>query len=230
MLSVNSFQSLGAVDGPGVRFVVFVQGCNFKCKYCHNPETLSFKTDNMVSKDELVSRIERYKSFIYDKGGVTFSGGEPLCQAEKLVGIFRTLKEKGYHIALDTNGSIMNDSVKELLEYTDLVLLDLKMPTNDLYNEYIGFSLDTVMGFFKYLNETDKKVWIRQVIIKGVNDTMCNIEFLKGIKEYKNVEKIELLPFRKLCETKYQQLGIEFTMKDFDETDRETIQKLYNLL
>ena len=124
----------------------------------------------------------------------------------------------------------MNDSVKELLEYTDLVLLDLKMPTNDLYNEYIGFSLDTVMGFFEYLNETDKKVWIRQVIIKGVNDTMCNIEFLKGIKEYKNVEKIELLPFRKLCETKYQQLGIEFTMKDFDETDRETIQKLYNLL
>ncbi len=230
MLSINSYQSLGAVDGPGVRFVVFMQGCNFKCKYCHNPETLSFKTENMISKDALVSKIERYKSFIFDKGGVTFSGGEPLCQAEKLIDVFKTLKEKGYHIALDTNGSILNDSVKKLLDFTDLVLLDLKMPDNDLYNEYTGFKLDHVMFFFRYLNEINKKTWIRQVIIKGVNDTLLNINFLKEIKKYKNVEKIELLPFRKLCETKYQQMNIGFPMKKFDETDGDTIQKLYNLL
>ncbi len=230
MLSINSYQSLGAVDGPGVRFVVFMQGCNFKCKYCHNPETLSFEKGKMVSKDELVSKIERYKSFIFEKGGVTFSGGEPLCQAEELIEVFKALKEKGYHIALDTNGSILNDSVKKLLEFTDLVLLDLKMPDNFLYNEYTGFSLDKVMEFFKYLNVINKRVWIRQVIIKGVNDTSLNLSFLKDIKNYKNVEKLELLPFRKLCETKYQQMGKEFPMKNFEETDLDTIQKLYDLL
>lgn len=230
MISVNSYQSLGAVDGPGVRFVVFLQGCNLKCKYCHNPETMPFKKENMVSCDELTSRIERYKSFIFEKGGVTFSGGEPLCQARELIEAFKALKEKGYHLALDTNGSILNEDVKKLLEFTDLVLLDLKMPDNYLYNDYTGVSLDTVMTFFEYLSKINKKVWIRQVIVEGVNDTNENIAFLTKIKAYENVEKIELLPFRKLCETKYDELGIKFPMADFCETKKETIQKLYNLL
>lgn len=230
MISINSYQSLGAVDGPGVRFVVFLQGCNFRCKYCHNPETLEFKEDNTVSPRELVSKIERYKSFIFEKGGVTFSGGEPLCQADKLIEVFEMLKEKGYHIALDTNGSILNDSVKKLLELTDLVLLDLKMPDNHLYREYTGCELDMPFEFFKYLSSVNKRVWIRQVIIEGVNDTDVNIAFLRSLKRYDNVEKIELLPFKKLCETKYSQMGIEFPMKAFKETGYKTIERLYSLL
>ena len=120
--------------------------------------------------------------------------------------------------------------MKKLLEFTDLVLLDLKMPDNTLYQEYTGVNLDTVFIFFEYLNMINKKVWVRQVIVEGVNDTKENIDFLRKIKAYENVEKIELLPFRKLCETKYTELGIEFPMSAFCETKKETIQNLYNLL
>ena len=136
MISVNSFQSMGAVDGPGVRFVVFLQGCNLRCKYCHNPETLDVKEENLYSAKDILSKVNRVKNYIFDKGGVTFSGGEPLLQAGKLIDVFRTLKDEGYHIALDTNGSILNDDVKTLMEYTDLVLLDMKMPTDKKYMEF----------------------------------------------------------------------------------------------
>ena len=230
MLNVNSFQSLGAVDGPGVRFVVFMQGCNFKCKYCHNPETIPLKEENLISCDDLISKIERCKNYIYDKGGVTFSGGEPLLQAKELVEVFKKLKEKGYHIALDTNGSILSEDVKTLLKYTDLVLLDMKMPDNELYKEYMGVDNKKTLEFFDYLKEQNIKVWIRQVIIKGINTTKNNIEFLKKLKENKNVEKIELLPFRKLCETKYNDMGIPFLMKDYEETDIKVIENLYKAL
>ena len=230
MLNVNSFQSLGAVDGPGVRFVVFMQGCNFKCKYCHNPETIPVKEENLINCDDLISKIERYKNYIYDKGGVTFSGGEPLLQAKELVEVFKKLKEKGYHIALDTNGSILSEDVKTLLKYTDLVLLDMKMPDNELYKEYMGVDNKKTLDFFDYLKEQNIKVWIRQVIIKGINTTKNNIEFLKKLKENKNVEKIELLPFRKLCETKYNDMGIPFLMKDYEETDIKVIENLYKAL
>ena len=230
MLNVNSFQSLGAVDGPGVRFVVFMQGCNFKCKYCHNPETIPLKEENLISCDDLISKIERYKNYIFDKGGVTFSGGEPLLQAKELVEVFKKLKEKGYHIALDTNGSILSEDVKTLLKYTDLVLLDMKMPDNELYKEYIGADNKKTLEFFDYLKEQNMKVWIRQVIIKGINTTKNNIEFLRKLKESKNVEKIELLPFKKLCETKYNDMGIPFLMKDYEETDIKVIENLYKAL
>lgn len=230
MISVNSFQSMGAVDGPGVRFVVFLQGCNLRCKYCHNPETLDVKEENLYSAKDILSKVNRVKNYIFDKGGVTFSGGEPLLQAGKLIDVFRTLKDEGYHIALDTNGSILNDDVKTLMEYTDLVLLDMKMPTDKKYMEFTGQGINKPYDFFNYLVKINKDVWIRQVIIKGVNDNNENISFLKELKKNKNVKKIELLPFRKLCVSKYEQLKIPFLMKDFEETDNETIKKLYNQL
>jgi pyruvate formate lyase activating enzyme len=191
MLNINSFQSLGAVDGPGVRFVVFMQGCNFKCRYCHNPETIKIKENNLMSVNELINKIDRFKSYIFDKGGVTFSGGEPLLQAKELILAFKLLKEKGYHIALDTNGSILNDDVKKLLEFTDLVLLDLKMPNEEKYFEFIGASNKKVLEFLDYLKEISKDVWVRQVVIKGVNNTKENIVFLRKIKELSIVKKIE---------------------------------------
>lgn len=230
MLKVNSYQSLGAVDGPGIRFVVFMQGCNFRCKYCHNPETIPIDCDNLISSSELVSKIDRFKSYIFEKGGVTFSGGEPLLQARELKECFKLLKEKGYHIALDTNGSVLNEDVKELLSYTDLVLLDLKMPNERLYVEYMNASNKSTLDFLNYLVKINKDVWIRQVIIKGVNNTKENIEFLREVKKLDIVKKIELLPFKKLCVTKYVNMNIPFPMADFEETDIKTIENLYKAI
>ncbi len=226
MLNVNSFQSFGAVDGPGVRFVIFLQGCNFKCSYCHNPETLSNNENMLLTPEELICKIKRYESYIKEKGGVTFSGGEPLLQAKELIPLAKLLKEEGYHIALDTNGSVLNEWVKELLLYVDLVLLDMKMPSEELYCKYIGCELSKVQTFFNYLCDINKKVWIRQVIVEGINDTKENIEFLKDIKKHKNVEKIEILPFKKLCVEKYKKLGIPFPMEEYKETDMSVINKL----
>ena len=230
MLNVNSFQSFGAVDGPGVRFVVFLQGCNLKCSYCHNPETIENKENTLLTPDELLSKIKRYESYIKEKGGVTFSGGEPLLQAKELIPLVKLLKEEGYHIALDTNGSVLNEWVKELLTYIDLVLLDMKMPSEELYHKYIGCELSKVNSFFNYLCDIEKKVWIRQVIVEGINDTKENTDFLKNIKKHKNVEKIELLPFKKLCIEKYKKLGIPFPMEGHNETDIFVINKLNNVL
>ena len=230
MISVNSFQSMGAVDGPGVRFVVFMQGCNFKCKYCHNPETIEIKKENLFSGEDILKKVERYKSFIFEKGGVTFSGGEPLLQAKELIEVFKLLKSNGYHIALDTNGSILNDDVKELLNYTDLVLLDIKMPNDEKYREFIGAPIGNTLSFFEYLKEINKDVWIRQVVIKGVNTNKENIEFLKEMIKSPNVKKTELLPFKKICITKYEEMGIPFLMADYEETDINTINNLYKAL
>lgn len=230
MINVSSFQSLGAVDGPGVRFVVFLQGCNLRCKYCHNPETLSIKENDLYTAEELFDRIERYKSYIKNSGGVTFSGGEPLLQAEQLIPLFKLLKKNGYHIALDTNGSILNNSVKELLTYVDLVLLDVKMPCESLYYEYTGLKIKKVIEFLDYLENQKIKTWIRQVVIEGVNDTDENIEFLNGILKKECIEKIELLPFKKICIEKYKSMNLKFPMEDFKETDIKVINRMKNEL
>lgn len=225
-MKINSFQSLGAVDGPGVRVVVFMQGCNIRCKYCHNPETWATDDGKDYSYNEVYNNIIKYKNYIYDRGGVTFSGGEPLLQAKELLPLFIKLKEDGYHIALDTNGSIINDSVIELLEYTDLVLLDIKMTDGNLYSEFTGLDIGKVYDFFDLLIKMNKKIWIRQVVIEGVNDNEENIERLRELYKYKNVEKIELLPFKKICIEKYNGMNMEFPMADYKETDMNIIKKL----
>lgn len=230
MINVNSFQSLGAVDGPGVRFVVFLQGCNFRCKYCHNPETLEIKENQLYSATELFNKVKRYESYIKENGGVTVSGGEPLLQANELVGFFRLLKENGYHTAIDTNGSVYNDDVNKLFDYTDLILLDLKMPDNELYREYIKADIFPVIDFLNTANEKNKKVWIRQVVVEGVNDTNKNINFLRQFLDYENVEKIQLLPFKKICIEKYRRMNMKFEMEDFNETSEDTIKRMYELI
>lgn len=230
MINVSSFQSLGAVDGPGVRFVVFLQGCNLKCQYCHNPETLSIGDNQLYTPEALYEKIIRYENYIKADGGVTFSGGEPLLQAKELIPLVKLLKENGYHIALDTNGSVLNEHVKELIKYVDLILLDIKMPEDKLYFDYTGCHISQVMTFFEYAVSINKKLWIRQVVIEGVNDTKENIAFLKKIIENPCVEKIELLPFKKICIEKYKNLNIKFEMENFRETDIAVIDKMKNEL
>ena len=208
---IHSFQSLGTVDGPGIRFVVFFQGCHLRCKCCHNPDTWAFSEGTEYSAEEIVKRVLRFREYFGEKGGITLSGGEPLLQAEFAHEIFTLCHQNGINTCLDTSGSILNDSVKALLKETDRVLLDIKYVSEEQYRENVGCTLQSALDFLAYLNQKNIPVTVRQVIIPTVNDTEENIlELKKIIAKYPNIDKTELLPFRKICQTKYDTMKIDF--------------------
>ena len=228
---INSIQSLGTLDGPGIRYVVFLQGCNLRCGCCHNPETWNLKEGKKISSKEIVNNAKRYKEYFSNKGGITLSGGEPLLQADFSKDIFELAHKEGINTCLDTSGSILNESVKGLLNVTDYVLLDLKYTSNDLYQKYVGCKLDNVLEFLSYLNEINKPTIIRQVIIPSLNNSKEDILKLKEItSNYPCIKKIELLPFKKICQSKYDNLNIEFKFKDLDTPSKELMDKLNNLI
>ncbi len=228
---VHSYQSMGTLDGPGVRFVVFMQGCNLKCGYCHNPDTQNAQGGMEVTAQEIVDKALRYKNYFGDEGGITVSGGEPLLQAEFLYELFSLCKEKGIHTAIDTSGSILNEDVKKLLTVTDCVLLDIKMTNEDDYQKYIGTSLQKVLMFLDELETRNIDTWIRQVIVPSVNDTEENISKLSDfIKDKTCVKKVELLPFRKLCKEKYEKLGIAFPFDIYPQADVKKVKELEKLI
>ncbi len=228
---VHSFQSMGTVDGPGVRFVVFFQGCNLRCKCCHNPDTWSFSGGSEYSPLEIVKKAARYREYFGDKGGITLSGGEPICQAEFAYEIFKLSHEAGMNTCLDTSGSIMNESVKKLLSETDRVLLDIKYTNETDYKENVGCGYAPVLGFLEYLNEKNIPTTLRQVIIPSLNDSDENILELKNIKnKYRCVDKVELLPFRKICTVKYENMGKEFPLSHIPEPTNESIAHLRELI
>ena len=225
---VHSFQSLGTVDGPGVRSVIFMQGCPLRCACCHNPDTWDFKGGEEFSAEELVEKVLRYKTYYGTNGGVTVSGGEPLIQTEFLIKLFQKLKANGINTALDTIGVMYNDKVKELLEYCDLVLLDFKYTNAENYLDYTKMEMSKARKFLDYLEEIKKPTWIRHVVIPTLNDSKESIKKVFDLKkEYTCIEKIELLPFRKLCLEKYESMGIEFPLKDTPEAKQEFIDELY---
>ena len=228
---VNSFQSLGAVDGPGVRFVVFFQGCNLRCACCHNPDTHKIACGTEYSAEEIVNKAKRYKEYFGAEGGITLSGGEPLLQAEFAREIFKLSHEEGINTCLDTSGSVFSDSVRVLLAVTDRVLLDIKYTNNIDYLKYAGCSLDSPLTFLSYLNENRIKTTLRQVIIPTLNDTHENVIALKKIAEsHKCVDSVELLPFRKVCEVKYKNMNILFPLAHIPEPTEEKIKELNALL
>lgn len=225
---VHSFQSLGTVDGPSVRSVIFMQGCPLRCVCCHNPDTWDYAGGEEVTADELVSKVLRYKSYYGSEGGVTVSGGEPLMQAEFLVELFQKLKKYDIHTALDTSGCILNENVKELLEYTDIVLLDFKYTNSEDYLKYTKMEMEKAQEFLDYLQEENKRTWLRYVVIPNLNDGKEDIAKLFDLKnKYPCVEKIELLPFRKLCLEKYDEMGIDFPLKDTPEAKQSFIDEIY---
>lgn len=227
---INSIQSLGAVDGPGVRFVVFLQGCPLRCIYCHNPETWDIsKAAQSFTPEQLLEKVLRYKSYFGSKGGITLSGGEVLLQIEFATEMFRLCKEHGIHTALDTSGIGCEDKAKLnlLLQYTDLVICDVKFTTEEAYKNYTGGSLQKVLNFLDLVEEKTIPVWIRQVIVPNLNDDEKSMEELNSlIAKYSNIEKVELLPFKKLCLSKYENMGLEFRLKDTDEADPEKVKLL----
>lgn len=231
MARVHSFQSLGTVDGPGVRFVVFLQGCNLRCKCCHNPDTWDLSKGTEYSPEQIVARAEKYKEYFGEEGGITLSGGEPLIQTNIAIEIFELCHQKGINTCLDTSGSIINEDTKKLLEFTDRVLLDIKYTNDDEYKENVGCSLSTVLEFLGILNEMQIPTTLRQVIIPTINDTKENILALKKIADtHPCVDKIELLPFRKLCQTKYDNMGIDFPFGDLPTPTSSQMAELNELL
>ena len=228
---INSIQSLGALDGPGIRFAVFLQGCNLRCGCCHNPDTWDIKGGTEYTPLEIVQKAERFREYFGKEGGITFSGGEPLLQADFVREVFSLCKEKGINTCLDTSGSILNDKVKKLLSVTDRVLLDIKYTDEQSYKDYVGCSLEGVLEFLNYLDQNKIPVTLRQVIIPTLNDNEDNILRLKDIAEsHKCVDKIELLPFKKMCQVKYDKMGIPFPFAHLPEPKKDKIKALEEIL
>ena len=225
--AVDSIETFGLVDGPGIRTVVFLSGCKLRCKYCHNPEMWVMGEENYTSR-ELANKILRNKNYFKRNGGVTFSGGEPLLQSKFIIEVAKLLKKEGIHIALDTAG-VGNGNYEDILNYVDLVILDIKHVNKFHYYDLTGSRIDESLKFIEELNKSEKNVWIRQVIVPGIMD---NREYLKNlsnmIHKINRVEKIEFLPYHKLGSDKYKKLSINDPYKDLEEMDKDECIKLYN--
>jgi pyruvate formate lyase activating enzyme len=228
---VHSIQSMGTLDGPGVRFVVFLQGCPLRCKCCHNPDTWDANGGTVYTAEQLVEKAVRYKEYFGGEGGVTVSGGEPLLQAEFVQQFFTLCHEKGLNTCLDTSGCLISPAVENLLKVTDRVLLDVKYASDQLYLENVGCSIKTPLEFLNLLDKMNIPTTVRQVIIPTINDSKEQILQLKSLLSNKNVvDKIELLPFKKICQVKYDNLGIDFPFKDIPTPTKEQIQELESLI
>lgn len=228
---VHSIQSLGTVDGPGVRFVVFLKGCNLRCGCCHNPDTWEYDGGTYYTAKEIVDKAVRCKEYFGKEGGITLSGGEPLLQASFVKEVFELCHFEGINTCLDTAGTVLDNTVEALLSVTDRVLLDIKYTTDCDYKQYAGCSLNAPLKFLEYLNERSIPTTLRQVIIPTLNDTKENILALKKFaKEHPCVDKVELLPFRKICQVKYDKMGIPFPFASLPEPDSETMGKLNKIL
>ena len=224
---VHSLQSLGTVDGPGLRYVVFLQGCPLRCVYCHNPDTWDPAGGAVMDTEELVEKILRCRPYFGAEGGVTVSGGEPLLQAEFVTQLFARLKREGVHTALDTSGAGDLGKAPALLEVTDLVLLDLKFPTEEGYRQHCRGSLGQTEAFAALVAEKQVPLWVRHVVAPGLNDTLEDMAAVKAwAQRQPTLEKIEWLPFHNLCLEKYQQLGIPFPLANTPPMDREKLDRL----
>ncbi|MBO5415495.1 MAG: pyruvate formate lyase-activating protein [Clostridia bacterium] len=224
---VHSLQSMGTLDGPGVRAVLFTEGCPLRCAYCHNPDTWECRAEDAAEHTEIAERILRLYPYIKD-GGVTFSGGEPCAQAKFVCEVARVLRDKGLHIAIDTCGDIDNADVDELLGVTDLVLLDVKFTTESDYVKYCGGSLARTLSFLDKLERLGKNVWIRHVVVPTLNDNEKDVSRLADLlRGYKCIKRVDFLPFKTLCREKYESLGISFPLADTPQMDKNRLDELY---
>ena len=224
---VHSIQTLGTLDGPGVRFVAFLQGCNLRCGCCHNPDTWSMDGGEEYTAQKLADTADRYRSYFGDEGGVTLSGGEPLLQAEFASEFFKACRAKGMNTCLDTSGSIINDKVEDLLSHTDRVLLDIKYATDSKYKEYVGCSIELPLRFLELLCQRSIPTTLRQVVIPTLNDDAENTEFLKElILRFGCIDKVELLPFKKICKVKYDKMGLPFAFDRYDVPSKASVARL----
>ena len=234
---VHSLESFGSVDGPGVRFVVFLQGCALRCKYCHNPETWAAEGGEEWTAEKLFQRVYRYRNYWGKKGGITVSGGEPLLQLDFMTELFRLAKENGVGTVLDTAGQPFTrtepffSKLSSLMENTDLVMLDLKHIDPEKHRALTGHTNENILDFARYLNEIGKPMWIRHVLVPGVTD---DDENLRGIRAFldtlSNVKKVEVLPYHTLGIYKWETLGIPYTLKDVEPPTAESVKRAEEIL
>ena len=230
---IHSFESFGTVDGPGIRYVVFMQGCPLKCKYCHNRDTWDVNIGNTYKTGEVLDRILRTKKYIdSSNGGVTISGGEPLLQSKFLIELFKKLKRRKIHTALDTAGSVkINDSIKELLKYTDLVILDIKHIDKEKCIQLTGLSNENCLEFAKYCSDNNIKLWIRQVLVPGITDNEKDLANTKKfIDTLKTVEKVEVLPYHDIGKTKWENMGLDYPLENTLIPTQDEIKKAEKIL
>lgn len=224
---VHSVQSMGALDGPGLRYVVFMQGCPLRCAYCHNPDTWDISGGEEIEAKALFKKIFRMSPYFASGGGVTVSGGEPLLQADFVAELFQILRATGIHTALDTSGIIADERAENVLEHTDLVLADLKFLTDEEYKKYTGSGIENVEKFLELTEKRKIPLWIRHVVVPGIND---NIDYMRKLRskamQYSNLRKIEWLPFHNMCKEKYDELGIDFPLDSTPNMDKERLKDL----
>ena len=231
--NIHSIETLGTVDGPGIRFVVFMQGCHLRCKYCHNRDTWDIKAGEKNTVDELIKKILRSKPYFeVSGGGVTVSGGEPLIQAKFITELFKKLHEYGINTCIDTAGSIpISEDIIELLKYTDLVLLDIKHINNEKSIDLVGVSNKNNLDFARYLSQSNIPMWIRQVLVPGYTDDKEDLlELKKFIKTLKNVKKIEILPYHDLGKYKWDKMNDVYQLEGVRTANAEDVKRAKKIL
>lgn len=230
---VHSFETFGAVDGPGIRFIIFMQGCSLQCKYCHNRDTWDIHSGTSYTSKELLEKILRYKNyFLSSGGGVTVSGGEPLMQYKFLTQLFTLLKKENIHTAIDTSGNVdLTDDIKKLIDLTDLFLLDIKCINDEICKKLTGASNKKELAFAKYLSDINKPIWIRQVIVPTITDRTEDLQHLKEfIGTLKSVEKIELLPYHDMGKTKWINMGYKYELENIRNANSNDIEYAKSIL
>jgi pyruvate formate lyase activating enzyme len=229
--AIHSIESFGSVDGPGVRYVIFVKGCNMRCQFCHNPDTWTTKDADWQTADEVLKKALRYKNYWGEKGGITVSGGEPLLQIDFLIELFRKAKKNGVHTTLDTSGNPFTreepyfSKFNELMKYTDLFMLDIKHIDDEEHKKLTGQTNKNILDMAQYLSKNGKKMWIRHVLVPGIT---TDERYLKQLREFidtlKTVERVEVLPYHTLGVFKWKELGIPYQLEGVEPPTEEQIE------
>lgn len=226
MIKVHSYESMGTYDGPGLRLVVFLQGCPFRCLYCANPDTIAFEGGTPTDTEEVVKMAVNQKPFFGRRGGVTFSGGEPTSQAQGLVPLVERLHEENIHVCIDTNGGIWNPAVEELMNKADLVLLDIKQINPARHENLTGRSNTRTLETARWLEDNGKHFWLRYVLVPGISDFEEDIRALgEHFKDYRMIQRVEILPYHTLGMHKYESLGQEYMLKDTPHNTPEQLDR-----
>lgn len=237
MLQVHSIESFGSVDGPGIRFVIFLKGCTMRCQYCHNPDTWSRTGGQLRSVDDVLAQAQRYQSYWGEKGGITVSGGESLLQIHSLTELFRKAKSLGINTCLDTSAQPFSrnsssfPAFEELMKYTDLILLDIKHIDSDAHKQLTGWRNENILDCARYLSDIGKPVWIRHVLIPGINDDDESLRNLRAfIDTLRNVERVDVLPYHALGVYKWEQLGIPYALTEVKSPTEESVRHAQRIL
>lgn len=235
--AIHSIETFGSVDGPGIRFIVFLKGCNLRCKYCHNVDTWDPHSEDMRTADEILDFAERYRSYWGEEGGITVSGGEPLLQMDFLIDLFKKAKERGINTCIDTAVQPFTkeepffSKFEELMKYTDLLLVDIKHINREEHIKLTGLPNDNIKECFEYLDQIGKPIWIRHVLVPGITD---NDEYLretrKFIEKFSNIKRIDVLPYHSMGQMKFKELGIPYQLEGVESPTTERVENARAIL